>query len=60
MPKKFAPQSGAKFQYLANPKARVVLEFFVIVFSILVAFGLDAWWSSRNESSVHPKTGKLL
>lgn len=29
---------------------RMVLEGVVIVFSILLAFGIDAWWSNRNAS----------
>ena len=34
----------------SGPKARLVVEFFVIVFSILVAFALDAWWSNRMDA----------
>ena len=33
----------------ARQIARASVEFFVIVASILAAFGLDAWWDSRGE-----------
>jgi len=29
---------------------RVVPEALLIVFSILLAFGIEAWWSQRGES----------
>ncbi|MBT8450119.1 MAG: hypothetical protein KJO69_10540 [Gammaproteobacteria bacterium] len=38
-----------QFSLLKKSAGRVVLEAFVIVISILLAFGIDAWWQERLD-----------
>jgi hypothetical protein len=40
--------SALNSRQFREPKARFVLEFLVILLSILAAFTLDAWWDSRQ------------
>jgi hypothetical protein len=42
--------SASRPHQFSSPNARWVGEFLVIVFSILVAFALDAWWSNRTHA----------
>jgi hypothetical protein len=44
------PVSDPQSRQFGGSKARFILEFFVIVISILVAFGLDAWWDNRKAA----------
>ena len=42
--------TGASFLYRFDAR-RAILESMVIVLSILLAFGIDAWWEERREAS---------
>ena len=47
-----------------HPKGRLasgrLVEMFLIVVSILLAFALDSWWDGRSEAAVHEELAELL